>query len=115
MMKFCEVTNRMNAPVRHPGDKADGLPLNVAIPHMAEVRVWQAIHGGYSWVISYEPGCPQWTDDQRTEYVGYTASYRRLDHHESSKTIKVDGGPWGTFAKAEMACKQVWRQIRRAN
>lgn len=114
-MRFEEVTERLSAPVSHPGHKDDGKPMNVAIPHMGEMRIWQAIHGGYSWAITYEPGVPSWTDEQRKEWVGYSASYRKLGHYKSSQTIRIDGGPWDTFTKAEEACKRTWRQIRNAS
>lgn len=114
-MRFEEVTERLSAPVSYPGHPSDGKPMNVAIPHMGQVRIWQAIHGGYSWAISYEPGIPTWTEEQKKQWVGYTASYRRLDHHSSSQTIRIDGGPWDTFTTAEEACKRTWRQIRNAS
>ena len=28
------------------------------------MRVWNALHGGYSWVIAYEPGLPDWSDSE---------------------------------------------------
>lgn len=114
-MRFKEVTNRLNAPVNYPGDTSDGKPLNVAIPHMGNVRIWQAIHGGYSWSIMHEPGHPDWNEEQRTKWVGYTATYRLLDHNNSSQTIHVDGGPRDSFSKAESACERAWKQIRNAS
>lgn len=100
-MRFVDVTERLGATV-----------LNVAIPHMAKVRIWQAVHGGYSWAIAFEPGVPSWSDEERAKHVGYTASYRMALHRNSSQTIRIDGGPWDSFAKAEEACQRTWRQIR---
>lgn len=114
-MRFEEVSERLGAAVKHPGHRDDGKPFNVAIPHMANVRIWQAIYGGYSWSIVYEPGVPHWTAEEKAKSVGYTASYRRTDHHDSSKTIRIDGGPWDTFARAQEACKRTWRAIRSAH
>jgi len=111
-MRFDEVTGRLGAPVHNLGGHGDGLPLNVAIPSMGNIRLWQAVHGGYSWAIMYEPGLPQWSDAERERHVGYTATYRLATHNKSSETISVDGGPWDTFTKAEDACKRIWRQIR---
>lgn len=113
-MRFEDVSYRFGAIVERENedDKGHGLPLNVAIPHFAKMRAWQAIYGGYSWVIGYEPGVPEWTDEQKAQAVGYRASYRRIGDTDSSKTIKIDGGPWDTFIKAEEACKQVWKQLR---
>lgn len=111
-MDFEEVTGRLAVPVNYPGHADDGLPLNIAIPTMAIVRIWQAVHGGYTWVIMHEPGLPHWSADQKRTHVGYSASYRRMDQRTNRETIKIDGGPWDAFTKAEDACKRVWRQIR---
>lgn len=110
-MRFEEVTDRLGAPVSYPGDRDDGKPLNVAIPHLRTMRVWQAVHGGYSWAIVFEPGLSSWTDEERKEFVGYTASYRRVGHLSSRETIRIDG-VWQSFAAAEAACRRTWRQIR---
>lgn len=109
-MRFREVTYRLAVPSRD-----NGLPLNIALPHMASVRIWQAIHGGYSWAIMYEPGAPNWSDEERKKFVGYSASYRRADQNVSSATIRIAGGPWPTFAAAEQACKSTWRSLRQIN
>lgn len=114
-MRFEDVTERLGARVNHPGGRGDGLPLNVAIPAIGRMQIWQAVYGGYSWAISHEPGLPQWTDDEKAKFVGYTASYRRTDHCSSSQTIRIDGGPWDSLVKAEEACKRTWRQIRNAS
>lgn len=114
-MRFEDVTERLGATVNHPGHRDDGKPFNVAIPHMASVRLWQAVHGGYSWAIAYEPGVPTWSDTEKAKHVGYSASYRLTSQHSSTQTIRIDGGPWDSFAKAEEACKRTWRQIRSAS
>jgi hypothetical protein len=113
-MRFNEVTERLGAIVDAPGHRGHGLPMTVALPHMAKVRLWRAVYGGYSWVIVFEPGVPSWTEEQTRAHVGYTATYRRLEHNTSSQTIHIDG-PRKSFADAENACKRVWRQIRAPN
>lgn len=85
------------------------------VPSMNNMRSWRATHGGYSWVISYDPGMPNWNDNERLQWQGYTASYRRLDQHSSKETIKVDGGPFPTFTAAKDACSKVWRGLRKPN
>lgn len=114
-MRFEEVSERLGAVLDYPGNKDHGKRLNVAIPSLGNVRLWQATHGGYSRVITYEPGVDGWTDDEKAKCVGYSASYRRLDHHDSSQTIRIDGGPWDSLTKAEDACKRTWRAIRSAS
>ncbi|MDX3971130.1 MAG: hypothetical protein QHD01_31680 [Bradyrhizobium sp.] len=114
-MRFEEVSERLGATLDYPGNKDHGKPLNVAIPNLGNVRLWQAVHGGYSWSIVYEPGVEHWSDDEKAKFVGYSASYRLVGHTSSSQTIRIDGGPWDSFAKAEEACKRTWRQIRSAS
>jgi hypothetical protein len=113
-MRFKEMTSRFGAEVKNPGGRGDGLPLNVAIPSISSMRIWQAVHGGYSWVIAFEPGLPYWTEEQKAQHIGYTASYRRADHRNSNQTIRVGGGPWDSFTEAEEACSRTWKQIRNA-
>lgn len=79
------------------------------------MRCWSAAHGGYSWVISYDPGLPNWSDEERKRWQGYKASYRRLDQHTSKETIEVDDGPFPTFTAAEDACSRVWRGLKNSN
>ena len=112
-MRFAEVSDRLTVQLNYPGNEHDGQPLNVAIPNMEKVRIWQAMHGGYSWAIAYEPGVPSWNDAEKKEWCGYTASYRKIGHNSSSQTIRIDGGPWSSFADAERACGQRWRAIRK--
>lgn len=99
-MRFEEVTERLSV---------------LSIPSMGNMRLWQAVHGGYTWVIAYESGLPDWSDEEKQQHVGYMASYRKGEHHRSSQTIHIEGGPWDSFAKAEEACKRTWKQIRQAN
>jgi len=106
-MRFEDVTHRFSTTYG-----PDGRPLNVAIPHFYRVRVWQAIYGGYSWSIMYEPGLDTWPDDEKAKWAGHTATYRKLGQTGSSNTIPVDGGPWASFNEAEQACKNVWKQLR---
>ncbi len=112
-MRFDDVTERLGAIVNYPSDAADGKPLNVAIPHLADARIWQARHGGYTWVIAYEPGVPGWTEKEKREWIGYTASYRRVGHATSSQTIRIDG-VFRTLAEAEAACVRQWKLLRNA-
>lgn len=112
-MRFEDVTERLSTTVRYPGNRNDGKPMNVAIPHLQEVRIWQAVHGGYSWSIMYEPGVPGWPDEEKKKWIGYSCSYRKIaGPQNSSHTIRIDG-VFDTFAKAEDACKRQWQQIRR--
>lgn len=85
---------------------------NAGVPSLNKMRCWCATYGGYSWVITYDPGMPNWSDEDRKQWQGYTASYRLLGQHSSKETIKVDGGPFSTFSSAEDACKKVWRGLR---
>ena len=114
-MRFNEVTERLGSTIRDPGGCDDGKPLNIAVPHLGKVRIWQAVHGGYTWVIQFEPGLANWTTEEKACFVGYSASYRRVDHRRSSQTIRIDGGPWDSFVKAESACQRVWKQLRNAS
>jgi hypothetical protein len=114
-LRFEEVTGRFAAPVRAKGHPGDGLPMNVAVPSLGNVRIWQAVHGGYTWVIMHEPGLPGWSGEEKLKHVGYTASYRKLGHTRSSQTIRIDGAPWGSFVKAEEACKRTWKALRNAS
>ena len=115
-MRFEEVIQRFKETIiEAPGHRDDGLTIADAVPHFATTRIWRATHGSYSWSIVFEPGVPSWTEAQKVAHVGYSASYRRLEHRDSSRTIYVDGGPWRSFTEAEAACKRIWRQIRAAN
>jgi hypothetical protein len=114
-MRFEDVTHRLGATIRFPGNKDDGKRLNAAIPSLGNIRIYQAVHGGYTWAISYDPGLPSWTAEELAQYRGYTASYRKIGHTDSSKTVRIDGGPWASMREAEEACKAVFRQIRHAN
>jgi hypothetical protein len=75
-----------------------------------DMRVWNALHGGYSWVITYDPGSYEWTDSELSTRAGYRATFARLGDPAGPK-IPVKGGPFKTFAKAEAACKAAWRSI----
>src|SRR4051812_14121212 len=111
-MRFEEVTHLMlGAEVSYPGSEYDQKKLRDAIPGMQTMRVWGARHGGYTWSISYEPGNPKWSEEDKKKWIGYTCSYRRLEHNSSSQTIKVDG-VFKSFSEAESACKRVWKQLR---
>lgn len=98
-MTFEEVTHRL-----------DTLPDELS--HLRRMKLWQAYHGGYSWVISYEPGCEEWTEDHKKAWIGFHPSYRLEGVTGSSNTIKIDGAPFDSFTKAEQACREVWKQIR---
>lgn len=111
-MRFEDVSDRLAATVRNPGGRGDGAPFNVAVPHMGSVRIYQAVYGGYTWVIAYEPGVPGWSDSEKAAWVGYTASYRKIGQSGSSQTIRIDGGPWRVQAEAERACVAHWQKIR---
>lgn len=111
-MRFEDVTNRLAAEVQYPGHRHHGMKLNEAIPAMSTIRIWQAVHGGYTWVIAYDPGLPQWSPQDRARYQGYTASYRRTKDRGPKTTIAIDGGPWKTYTEAEAACRSRWKGIR---
>jgi hypothetical protein len=115
-MRFKEITSSMlGATFEAPGQLDDGKSLADALPAMATIRLWSAIFGGYSWSIVYEPGLLEWSEKERKQYVGYTATYRRLDHHQSSQTIAVDGGPFASLLEAEDACQRTWCAVRNSN
>ena len=86
------------------------LPRHPMLPE--GMRLWGALHGGYSWVISHEPGEDDWTEAEKAQWVGYMASYCRDPRHPK---VVVDGGPFRTMAEAEAACDATWKAIRRAN
>lgn len=115
MMRFEDVSDRLNARVNNTGGRGHGMPLSIAVPGLRNVKLWQAVYGGYSWAIMFEPGLPQWSAQEKAKHVGYSASYRRSDQRSSRETIRIDGGPWDSFAMAEAACKRTWRQIRSAS
>jgi len=74
-------------------------------PRLPEgMRLWGALHGGYSWVISHEP--------REGDWAGYMATYCR---DPRLPKIVVDGGPFQTLAEAKAACDAAWKAIRRAN
>ena len=77
------------------------------------MRVWNALHGGYSWVIACEPSWHEWRDSELAAWVGYTATYVRAGDPARAKIV-IDGGPWKTFREADAACKETWRSIRAA-
>lgn len=74
--------------------------------------IWGANNGGYTWAIYHEPGLPDWTEAERAEYVGYTASYRRNEHTKSDQTIKI--GRFPSLDEAKAACEDMWSKIRSA-
>jgi hypothetical protein len=112
-MKFIEVTDKMlGAVINAPGHPDHQKTMADALPDMKQVRIWRAYYGGYSWVISYDPGHKTWDADERQKWAGYNASYRKEGHTNSSETITIEGGPWHSFAAAEGACLQRWRQLR---
>lgn len=112
-MNFEELTGQIGgAIVKRPGHRDDGKRFDHAISSMTRMRSWGANYGGYTWVISYEPGISTWSAAEKKEHIGYTASYRK---HGTDNFIKIDGGPWDTMTKAEEACSRVWRSIRNAN
>jgi hypothetical protein len=84
------------------------------------MRVWNALHGGYSWVIAYDPGVlaydpglSGWSDSELVMWIGYTATYVRTGDPSRPKIV-VEGGPFKTFREAEAACKATWHSIRTA-
>ena len=98
-MRFYEVTNR----------------LSEAVPSMKNMRVWRSSHGGYTWVISYDPGFPGWSSEEIKKCAVYMASYRKAGHTTSNETIEIDGGPWDSFERAKSACKNIWKSLRALN
>ena len=62
------------------------------------MRVWNALHGGYSWVITYEPSLPEWSDSdlkwsdsELAMWTGYTATYVRTGDPSRPKIV-IEGG-----------------------
>lgn len=87
-------------------------------------RVWGCEHGGYVWTILYEPGEPDWSDEERVEWVGYTAVYRQayinrlpiLDGTLGRDMMKVDEGRvFPSFAACEAACRHTLKSILAAH
>lgn len=76
-------------------------PDNRLMNALSSMRIWNAVYGGYTWAIVYEPGL-----------LGYTASYRKLGHNKNSQIVSIDGAPWGSFVEAEEACKCTWKALR---
>ena len=115
MIPFRERTREiMAAVVDAPGHKDDGKALGETWAGGGS-RYWGARFGGYSWSIVFEPGVPEWSDEERRQSVGYTATYRRVGHNSSNQTIPVDGGPFVDMADAERACHRLWHSIKHAN
>ena len=59
-----------------------------------------ALHGGYSWVITYEPSLPEWSDSdlkwsdsELAMWIGYTATYVRTGD-PSRPEIVMDADLW---------------------
>jgi hypothetical protein len=115
MIPFRETTRQIRAGlIEAPGQEVDGKTIGDTLSANG-ARFWGAVFGGYSWSIVYEPGLPDWSDDVRRQFVGFTATYRRADHNSSSQTIPVEGGPFATLADAERACRRLWHSIKNAN
>lgn len=73
-------------------------------------RLWSAKTGGYIFVIMHEDGT-QLVPEDRAEWTGYTATYT---NPKIKGPVRIDG-LWQSFAAAEQACRDTWRQLRKQN
>jgi hypothetical protein len=73
------------------------------------MRAWGAVASRHQFVISHEDGT-QLRPEDRSEWTGYTASYKSVDHTRQA-AVRLDGR-WETFAEAERACREALRQLR---
>jgi hypothetical protein len=67
-----------------------------------DMRIWNTISNGFSFVISHETRSGPGLHGRRP---GFTASWRPI--HQNRSAVKVAGSPFETFAEAEEACKAV--------
>ena len=76
-------------------------------PAAAELEIWSASEGGFSFVISNEsrdgPGLHG--------KPGFVASWRPI--HINKPAIRVGGSPFKTFAEAETACEAMLPHLTR--
>jgi hypothetical protein len=94
------------------------------LPLPGGLRLWACLKGGYTWTIIYEPGEPDWSDEERARWVGYTAVYRqshiirlpRLDGTLGEDMTKVGGGRvFSSLAACEAACRRTFKSILAAH
>jgi hypothetical protein len=75
------------------------------------LRLWHALSGNYSFVISLEESQPV-----NARWNGYTASWKNIQFdmtpHGAQPSNRIDGGPWQRFIDAEQACLRTLRQLQ---
>lgn len=72
------------------------------------MRVWNASHRSWSFVISYEP--------KPGDHHGYVASWRHLMAQPGSQqTHLLQGKPYDTLEAAEAACNDTLRDLLKNN
>lgn len=77
-------------------------------PH---TRTWGARMGKLQFLIVYDDGGGNLSEEDRWIGNSYFATYQ--DHTAPSpRTVHIEG-LWKSFAEAERACEDVWRQLRR--
>ena len=94
-----------NLPVRFAAQPENLGPFCRVGPATAELEIWSASEGGFSFVISNEssggPGL--------RGRPGFVASWRPLRINRSA--IRVGGSPFKTSAEAEKACEAMLEQL----
>jgi hypothetical protein len=71
----------------------------------AELEIWSASEGGFSFVISNESSSGPGLRGR----PGFAASWRPI--HINRSAIRVGGSPFKTFAEAEKACEAMLEQL----
>jgi hypothetical protein len=75
-----------------------GLQFSLVISSVTEMEIWNAISGGFSFVISHESR----TGPGLHGHPGFLASWRPIHHNRCA--VRVVGSPFKSLGEAEEAC-----------